>query len=192
MPAFTIKATAVSLVVALAADPASAFWRMSCPGRLVLERVDPIVNAGGISGHVHTVSGGSGFGFNTSFSQQRNSACSSCPIKADLSAYWTPKLYWRNKDNTQFIDVPQAGEYNGNTGGMTTYYQQRYSKGETTVKAFPPEFRMLAGNPFARSYKDVPAAPGQAVSFKCLNYAGTSTETKAMPNTKCPDGVSAS
>jgi len=40
------------------ASTGSAFFRMPCPGRIVTERADPIVNPGAVSGHVHTISGG--------------------------------------------------------------------------------------------------------------------------------------
>ena len=82
--------TATVGIAAWLAGTADAFWRMPCSGRLLLERADPIVNAGKVSGHVHTISGGNGFGFTTSYDQMRASTCSSCPIKEDLSVYWTP------------------------------------------------------------------------------------------------------
>merc|ERR1711939_99594 len=78
MPGFTFGAASFALA-ALQAVPASAFWRMGCPGRLTLERIDPLFAPGSVSGHVHTVSGGSGFGFDTDYEQLRSSACSSCP-----------------------------------------------------------------------------------------------------------------
>lgn len=99
----------------------SAFWRMPCPSRLIQERIDPVVYPGFVSAHVHTVSGGSGFGYNMSFPQARASDCTSCPIKEDLSAYWTPKLYYLAQ-NGSFYGVPQAGDGAGTTGGMTVYY----------------------------------------------------------------------
>ncbi|KAK5107029.1 hypothetical protein LTR62_001918 [Meristemomyces frigidus] len=181
----------VALALALS-SPVAAFWRMPCPGRLVLERIDPIISPGSVSGHVHTVSGGSGFGFNTSYEQQRESACSSCPIKQDLSAYWTPKLYYMNADGTTFEDVPQAGEGNGATGGLTVYYEQR-GNASKPVKAFPEGFRMLAGDPFQRNYTGLEAAPGDAVSFVCLDYSAKPAhpQTNAMPNINCPDGLRA-
>jgi hypothetical protein len=58
-----------------------AFFRMSCPGRIVRDRIDPIVNPGKIAGHVHTISGGSGFKADMSFADARASKCSSCTIK---------------------------------------------------------------------------------------------------------------
>jgi hypothetical protein len=39
---------------------AQAFWRMECPGRVGLARIDPIVNPGGVSKHVHAIHGSNG------------------------------------------------------------------------------------------------------------------------------------
>ena len=39
---------------------AHAFWRMECPGRVGLARMDPIVNFGDTSAHAHSVFGSSG------------------------------------------------------------------------------------------------------------------------------------
>jgi hypothetical protein len=72
--------TRLSLALAFARF-SDAFFRISCPGRIVRERLDPVVNAGKISGHVHTISGGSGFAAAMSYEDARASKCSSCPIK---------------------------------------------------------------------------------------------------------------
>lgn len=109
-------------VAALLTAPASAFWRMPCPSRLVEERIDPIVSPGEVSGHVHQVAGGNGFGFEMTYADARASDCSSCPITQDLSNYWTPALYY-HAQNGSFIRVPQAGDGEGVTGGMTVYYE---------------------------------------------------------------------
>jgi hypothetical protein len=68
---------------------------------------------------------------------------------------------------------------------MTIYYLQR--PGGDKLTAFPPGFRMLAGDTAKRS-------PGtdfasQAVSFHCLS--ATNTEPNAIPNYKCPGGLRA-
>lgn len=55
------------------------------------------------------------------YASTQSSTCSSCPIKQDLSNYWTPKLYYQSAEGT-FIDVPQAGDGEGVYGGMTVYY----------------------------------------------------------------------
>lgn len=39
---------------------ALAFWRMECRGRTGLARIDPIMDAGLVSPHIHTVHGSSG------------------------------------------------------------------------------------------------------------------------------------
>ena len=39
---------------------AHAFWRMECPGRVGLARMDPIVDFGETSAHAHSVFGSSG------------------------------------------------------------------------------------------------------------------------------------
>lgn len=179
-----------NLAIAAAIIPfASAFFRMPCPSRLIQERIDPIMAPGQISAHMHTVAGGNGFGFTTSFKQQRDSTCSSCPIKEDLSAYWTPKLYFQ-AENGSFIGVPQVGDYNGLQGGMTVYYLQRPGPDNDKLLAFPEGFRMIAGDPFKRNYTgDFPA---QAISFACLDFdAEASPETKHLPKRNCPNGVRA-
>lgn len=74
-----------NLYLALAmAGYSDASFRMSCPGRVVRERVDPIVNPGAIAGHVHTVSGGAGFAMDMAYADARASQCSSCTIKVHL------------------------------------------------------------------------------------------------------------
>jgi hypothetical protein len=52
-------ASTSTLVVAVTAllGHADAFWRMNC-ANIQLGRVDPIVNPGKVSAHVHTVQGG--------------------------------------------------------------------------------------------------------------------------------------
>lgn len=39
---------------------AHAFWRMECPGRVGLARLDPIIDPGTVSKHVHSIHGSSG------------------------------------------------------------------------------------------------------------------------------------
>lgn len=51
----SIVAASIGLV-----GSANAFWRMECPGRVGLARVDPIVDPGVVSPHVHAIHGSSG------------------------------------------------------------------------------------------------------------------------------------
>lgn len=51
---------------------------------------------------------------------------------------------------------------------------------------------MLAGNPFQRNDTGLQAAPGNAVSYVCLDYYGpTHPQTTVMPDINCPDGLRA-
>jgi len=184
-----MPSTTFGVILALA-GAANAFWRMPCSGRLLLERADPIVNPGQVAGHVHTISGGNGFDFEMDYGKANASTCSSCPIKKDLSNYWTPKLYYVAEDGT-FEDVPQAGEGDGMTGGMTVYYQQRGGPNNDKIHAFPNDFRMLAGDSSQRNQTGAEAAPGKAVSFVCLDYKGTSSQSDSIPDKNCPDGLRA-
>jgi hypothetical protein len=81
---------------------------------LVVERADPIVNPGLVAGHVHTIMGGSGFGFTMDYNQTQESQCSSCAPIADKSNYWIPSLYYQ-AENGSFTPVPQ-------NGGALIYY----------------------------------------------------------------------
>jgi hypothetical protein len=81
---------------------------------LVLQRADPIVNPGNVSGHVHTIMGGNGFGFDMTYADTQMSTCSSCMVTKDFSNYWVPTLYYKAQ-NGSFITVSQSG-------GATVYY----------------------------------------------------------------------
>jgi len=54
-----------------------------------------------------------GFARNATNADMRASTCTSCSVKEDKSAYWTPNLYWQSPDG-MFTAVNQ-------TGGMLVY-----------------------------------------------------------------------
>jgi hypothetical protein len=168
---------------------ASAFWRMSCPSRIMDDLADPIVSPGEISGHVHVIAGGNGFDYNMTYRDTQASKCSSCPIKEDLSNYWTPKLFYKY-ENGSVTPVPLVGDSDSSKAGMTVYYQQRPGPKNDKLHAYPKGFRMIAGDPFKR--KETKDFAGQAVSFACLDYDGPAKpETKGFPNYNCPNGLRA-
>jgi hypothetical protein len=49
----------ISVAAALLSGSAEAFWRMPCHSRTALLRLDPIVDKGVASSHVHAIHGGS-------------------------------------------------------------------------------------------------------------------------------------
>ncbi|KAF2717495.1 hypothetical protein K431DRAFT_333967 [Polychaeton citri CBS 116435] len=153
---------------------AAAFWRMPCRSRTGLGRIDPIVDPGTISSHVHAIHGGKNFGFNTTSDDLVDSSCTSCAVTQDRSAYWTPALYFQYHNGTTVL-VEQVG-------GMLAYYLYYLEK----VKAFPHGFQMVAGKNNLRHFDgpipDVELSLwptdasnqtwlGQrALGFNCLNY----------------------
>ncbi|RAL64043.1 hypothetical protein DID88_003231 [Monilinia fructigena] len=126
--------------------------------------------------------GGNGFGFSMDYASTQKSTCSSCTVTKDLSNYWTPTLFYQAQ-NGSFIPVTQ-------NGGVTVYYLQRsdpldpeYANG---LLAFPEGFRMVAGNPYLRSFNSS-SLEQAAVTYVCL---GTSNpQTNGFPNYKCPLGL---
>ncbi|KAL9096053.1 MAG: hypothetical protein Q9165_001575 [Trypethelium subeluteriae] len=163
------------------------FFRIPCAGRLVDERSDPIISPGTVSQHVHEIAGGNAFNFSMpSYNTTQESSCSSCPIKKDLSNYWTPKLYWK-ASNGSFFDVPRLGEGLGQRAGMTVYYYNRAQKGQDHVQAFPAGFRMLAGDPFKRSNPGFGGNNGSAnaIQWQCLHSQSHEPAMGGLPQKYC-------
>ncbi|RDA90227.1 hypothetical protein CP533_1081 [Ophiocordyceps camponoti-saundersi (nom. inval.)] len=185
---------------------ANAFWRMECPGRVGLARIDPIVNPDEVSNHVHSIGGSSAFSENSSYADLTHGKCTSCRVKQDMSSYWHPALYFKDAGTGKFEVVEQVG-------GMLAYYLLNGDH----ITAFPPGFRMLSGNTNRTEYtlgdpshpdpdKSAWASMGQtnqkdlaqrAVGFNCLNYGKAPEGTlfrhflpeKQYLDANCKDGV---
>ena len=201
------------LVVSMFTGLAHSYWRMSCMGVVGVGRMDPIVSPGKISAHVHTFKGASGLTQNVTADQLLASNCSSCEIKQDKSAYWTPQLYFHDSTNNSFELVEE-------TGGALVYYKMvpaTTSNGFTQPKPIPNGMRMLSGNPFRRNFTlQVPDPPmpwygkdatqaalaQKAIGFNCMNYDKGRREGKDEPtlfrhgmpdkaylDANCPDGL---
>ncbi|KAL2266437.1 hypothetical protein VTJ83DRAFT_5789 [Remersonia thermophila] len=204
----------LSLAILSSLGGAHAFWRMECRGRVGLARIDPLVDPGTLSHHVHSIHGSSGFGMSSTYEDLVNADCTSCAVLEDKSVYWAPSLYFRHEDG-RFEEV-------GQEGGMLAYYflfadRKDESKG---IKAFPNDFRMIAGDSSRRNYSvagldyrepDPPmaawAALGQttqealrqrAIGFNCLNYGKGENEAtlwrhylpeKSFIDQNCKNGV---
>ncbi|KAK4895020.1 hypothetical protein LTR27_006887 [Elasticomyces elasticus] len=148
-----------------------AFWRMNC-AVIQTGRVDPVVNPGAIAAHAHSIVGGSNIGINSTYDTMTNSSCTSCELRSDKSAYWTPLMYYWYP-NGSFFEVPH--------GGSVVYYLGRGPNVNTTIP-FPPGFMMLSGDKSARSYDNETYSYGNAeypgrpiadrVSFTCLVGSG--------------------
>ncbi|OAA80561.1 WSC domain-containing protein [Akanthomyces lecanii RCEF 1005] len=188
------------------AGSANAFWRMECPGRLDVARIDPIVNPNDVSAHAHSLHGSSGLSSSADGSALKGGDCTSCRVTQDKSAYWSPALYFEDKDTGKFELVDQVG-------GMLAYY---LLYGDN-IKAFPDNFQMIAGSNTRRSYsagnpespdpdKSLWQSMGQtkqsileqrALGFNCLNYDKQPEGTlyrhympdKAYLDANCKDGI---
>jgi hypothetical protein len=53
---------------------------MPCAQPVVVERSDPIISPGAVSGHTHTIMGGNGFGFAMTYADTQASTCTSCIV----------------------------------------------------------------------------------------------------------------
>ncbi|KAL4929696.1 DUF1996 domain-containing protein [Aspergillus undulatus] len=193
-----------SLVACLAAfsGVADAFWRLPCRGRSGLARMDPLMDPGSPSYHVHTIHGSKGFSMDADMSALLGGDCTSCAVKQDKSAYWAPALYFVDKETGDSELVEEVG-------GLLAYY---LLYGDD-VEAFPDGFRMIAGDPFQRNFTwPVPDPPKsewtgdqasqaalaqKALGFNCLNYAKTAEPSlgrhflpeKSYLDEHCTDGV---
>ncbi|KAF4547191.1 Hypothetical protein D9617_54g000250 [Elsinoe fawcettii] len=159
------------LNILLLASYAEAFWRMNC-NIIQIGRVDPIINPGALAQHAHTISGGSNVGVNATYQSLVNSACNSCEIFPDKSAYWTPNLYYA-RPNGSFEEVYH-------TGSVIYYLGRGYlPDGSQKFTPFPKGFMMVSGNKSNRRYNATgntwgnatyPSRPIQdAVSYACLS-----------------------
>jgi hypothetical protein len=110
-------------------------------GPLMTGRVDPVVFPGQISSHVHTVMGGSNFGFDATGATLRESNCTTAKIKNDKSAYWFPALYFEDPKDGHFEPVEMFY--------MNVYYFFEGTNDE--IKAFPTGLMMVAGDAMART-----------------------------------------
>ncbi|KAJ7159311.1 hypothetical protein C8R43DRAFT_1124525 [Mycena crocata] len=173
-----------------------AWFRVACTSPLVEERIDPVISPTTFpSNHVHTVHGAKNFAYNSTFNTLRASSCTSCQVSQDLSNYWFPKLYFQDPRTKLFEAVPD--------GGLLVYYQNRgagdVSNGGKGLKAFPPGFKMITGNPRSRSKKFAEGEGSQAelreraTKWSCLRYSTGQAgyDGYGFPTTDCEAGLNA-
>jgi hypothetical protein len=143
-----MKFSTTAFLTALAASTTSAakdertFAVLRFNGKeLTKGRMDPIVNPGGPSKHVHTIMGGSGFSWDATGDDLMNSECSNAKVKGDNSNYWFPSLYFHDQKNDTFEPVE-------------VFYVNAYYFFEATnddIKAFPVGLQMVSGDALKRT-----------------------------------------
>ncbi|KAL2197447.1 hypothetical protein P885DRAFT_77134 [Corynascus similis CBS 632.67] len=204
--------TDTSLAILASLSGAAAFWRMECRGRVALARLDPLVDPGVPAKHAHAVHGSSGFSASSTYEDLVNADCTSCAVAEDKSVYWAPVVYFKHENGT-YQEVLQDG------GMLAYYFLNKLGNTKDGIKAFPNDFRMVAGDTNRRNYSvggsdvKMPDPPksnwrsmGQtsqadlaqrAVGFNCLNYATDPEPSlyrhylpeKQFLDDKCKDGV---
>jgi len=119
-------------------------------GHLVDTRLDPLVNPGTCSGHVHSVLGNARFGSRVKSRWYKDDAWrddtedkvdrTTSELVPNLSSYWVPSLYvWHNETGQHHL-VPSFAR---------TYYRIEHTQSDDTrltVNPFPDFLRMIVGD----------------------------------------------
>lgn len=142
------------------------------------------------AGHLHQFNGGNGLNYTLDKADVApESTCTTCTFAENFSNYWTATLFFKARNGTfhQVQQVPNVGFEEG-TGGVTVYYA--YPDDGRKVTSFPPGFRMLVGNPAARSSKD--RAKSGTLTYSCLTSLSSRPIGKSsMPTEPCAAGIMA-
>ncbi|KAJ5692012.1 hypothetical protein N7462_001435 [Penicillium macrosclerotiorum] len=103
---------------------------------MTMGRMDPIIDPGMPSGHVHAIEGGNKFNLTMGDEDLLSSTCTSASVDADKSNYWTPALYFQDPNTGKFTAVEKSY--------MNVYYF--FEATDDEIKAFPPGLRFFVGD----------------------------------------------
>ncbi|KAF2667856.1 hypothetical protein BT63DRAFT_457155 [Microthyrium microscopicum] len=185
-----------AIAIALATQSnAQQMLRFAC-SQLSVERLDPLVDPGvPQTAHLHQIVGGNAFKptMPTTTDLSKVASCTTCTKQEDFSNYWTAVMYFRARNGT-YKRVPQMPNLHleGQKGGMTIYYIPPYD-GKSKTTAFKPGFRMITGNPAARTKSVRP----RELTFRCFgkNWSGDQgapgggSDTDTFPKKPCLGGI---
>lgn len=165
----TLAALASVLTTTLANN--SDHFILTSLSTIAMARLDPIVNPGEVSGHLHNIVGGSCFNENLNTpEEQQDCDCSSAIIGADKSNYWAPSLMYQYPNGT-FVPM---------LGSTRIYY---FTRGDPVP--FPPGLRMITGMAMSRNVSDTR-------SFGLRISCNHGLEGSYLPNgTSHPEGCKA-
>ncbi|KAL1856431.1 hypothetical protein Daus18300_010698 [Diaporthe australafricana] len=152
---------------------------------------DPLIFPGQTTaGHLHQFNGGNGLNYTLDQADVApESSCTTCTFAENFSNYWTATLFFKARNGTyhQVQQIPNSGFEEG-TGGVTVYYA--YPDDGRSVTSFPPGFRMLVGNPAARSSSE--RAKSGTLTYSCLTSLTSRPIGKSsMPAEPCAGGIMA-
>ncbi|KAL8673984.1 MAG: hypothetical protein Q9168_001627 [Polycauliona sp. 1 TL-2023] len=137
---------------------------------LVRERLDPLLNPGAVSGHVHSILGGNAFAATMDFDTTQTSTCTTTEVVLDKTNYWVPSVYF-HKDG-KFTLVPEQSH--------KIYYKYGDNgKPDLGRSEFPENFRMFAGNANLRSDDGSHGTGGTQLNWQC--HGPSTTEAIGFP-----------
>lgn len=142
------------------AHAASVGWIVRCDFSHALPD-DPIVSSIHGASHLHDFIGNRSVNAKSTYNSMLIGG-TNCRLVDDSAGYWTPALY---KDGEK-IDPSKA----------TIYYRRA---GEGSVRVFPPDFRMIAGNSAAKTRAENPRY-GRSEYWGCSDH--TQTQSLIPPN----------
>lgn len=142
--------------MSLFASAAAQQFVMYTPGGddTAVERADPIIAPGQVSGHVHQIFGSGAFQPELHYDELLKGDCTTVGDASgngnaeDHSVYWHPALYAEKSDGNGYVKIP--------TNGHKLYYKDVGSGNDQKAEPFefPHGFRMIAGDPFQRAAAD--------------------------------------
>ncbi|KAL8994263.1 MAG: hypothetical protein Q9169_005716 [Polycauliona sp. 2 TL-2023] len=157
-PALNIQAFALLATFVSSVSAQQDYYFNFGGSTLVKERLDPLLNPGALSGHVHSVFGGNAFAATMDYATTQSSDCTSVNVVPDKTNYWVPSLYFHK--NGKFTPVPDARQ--------KIYYKYGHGgKPDTGRSEFPKNFRMFAGNPNLRSNDGSHGTGGTQLNWLC-------------------------
>ncbi|GJC97816.1 Secreted protein [Colletotrichum higginsianum IMI 349063] len=137
------------------------------------KNIDPIVQPGEYTSHMHTFFGSDQVTVNTKTSAEAQTGCNTNDNPNDLSIYWIPTLYGVKGGDRIPIEPLSFKAYYNNIGDA-----------EVT---FPQDFKVVAGNADATSQADVDAR--SRLEWFCNVGGGQGTkDASAFPTSTCDRG----
>lgn len=164
----TRRSPTAGLLAALATRAnAEGYFTIGMGMPVAIERVDPLLAAGQVSNHVHSIIGGNAFQATMDFATTQTSTCSTNPIRDDLSNYWMPALYFKDPKDGSFTRVPELPYHK-------IYYKFGTGAGQPDPERseFPSGFRMITGNAMLRQDDGSMGTPGTQMNWQCHASGG--------------------
>jgi len=144
---------------------------------LVDVRLDPIVNPGTCSSHVHSVFGAASFGKSITDSDLQSSVETSANVLPNKSLYWAPAMYVYDPATQLFRLIP-------------TYARAYYRFNERFLKdtnPFPLNFRVVVGNAKRKSKYE----PGEARDDISWTQKGSRRDTNSQDHSSWDEYIEA-